>query len=60
MEKDDICGQQTEKIRKEYLLPSIRLPGRGLPLKMAAAFPEQRVRKIEKKGEKPRGEERYS
>lgn len=23
--------------RKKYLLPSIRLPGRGLPLKMAAA-----------------------
>lgn len=31
------------KRRKEYLLPSIKLPGRGLPLKMAAACPEERI-----------------
>lgn len=30
------------KKEKKYLLPSIRLPGRGLPLNMAAAHPKGR------------------
>lgn len=47
------------KRRKEYLLPSIKLPGSGLPLKMAAAchrggFEEKKIKERKKR----RGEER--
>lgn len=60
MGKDDKCGYQTKKEGKEYLLPSIRLLGRGLPLNMAAAHPKGGGLYI-KKEEKPRnrGEERH-
>lgn len=37
VKKDDKSGKQRVK---NYLLPSIRLPGRGLPLNMAAVHPK--------------------
>lgn len=33
---------EREKERREYLLPSIRTPGSGLPLNMVAAHPKGR------------------
>ena len=38
--------------RREYLLPSIRLPGRGLPLNMAAAHPKARGLRKKKRCQK--------
>lgn len=38
--------------KKRYLLPSIRLPGRGLPLNMAAAHPKgERIVKTQKRNQ---------
>lgn len=53
--------RKERKSRKEHLLSSIKLPGRGLPLKMAAACPKENIwgeGNKGKKGEKRRREKR--
>lgn len=52
MKKDD--SKQKQRV-KNYLLPSIRLPGRGLPLNMAAVHPKMDFNRHEREREDRKG-----